>query len=97
MSRCPKSDAAANNGYIEDLYKVSADFEMKLTAAHAEIAELRAKCERLEAVVRAEYLFTLGKLSREDEYLLGKDLAELGTTDSAKAAYKSANPGGVHE
>jgi len=71
--------------------------ERELTAAQAEIAELRAKCERLEAVVRAEYLFTLGKLSREDEYLLGKDLAELGTTDSAKAAYKSANPGGAHE
>lgn len=42
MSRCPKSDAAANAGDMDNQYKVSADFEMKLTAAHAEIAELRA-------------------------------------------------------
>jgi hypothetical protein len=29
MSRCPKSDAAANAGDMDNLYKVSADFEMK--------------------------------------------------------------------
>ena len=83
MSRCPKSDAAANNGYIEDLYKVSADFEMKLTAAHAEIAELRAKCERLEKALR--------EIMETTDHPRSAELADNALLD------KSANPGGTHE
>ena len=83
MSRCPKSDAAANNGYIEDLYKVSADFEMKLTAAHAEIAELRAAMQNARTQLMATG-------HAEDCIVCALRLID-------DAITKSANPGGAHE
>lgn len=53
MSRCPKSDAAANGPNAQDdLYKLSSNFEMKLTAAQAEIVELRATIKENIATIK---------------------------------------------
>lgn len=108
MSRCPKSDAAANAGDMDNLYKVSADFEMKLTAAQAEIVELRATIKENIATIKtlSEQVGAASELRAKCERLeadlrtayreaMGGKIHPMDALEAILA--KSANPGGAHE